>query len=559
LKGEGEGNKAAYIEHIGLFFFFVACAGVSIIVWVFNWICWRNQCCCCDFLHNPVNKRIVWWTSFIFLLGLLACCISGFVTTNRFGFALQGSYCSFERFYYDSIYGQLKETYPKWEGFDKLRNELNNLITLYNDLPNRLAYSNLIDGLKINSSYYDGYYQEDFLAEYFNVCSIAANNDFCKIVDSKTLPFSIRYGKILKSYNTLVNLSRIIKTEESLSSLNSNFSEMKNSFTSLKSSFLNEFYYYARIANGWGRVLTMIYFCLLLIAVTFAGVSMMFYVCLRDQGYLATFMHVLWNIIRFFIFSFFFYGAAYGMCYLALRDAVAYVMFVFGEKNLLLNGKSYLIQDTYRLKEFLNFCLINEDSDFKNRVNNILTSSLEDFLKNTYELNDYFTNNKDLYLNGYSQKQYEQLISKHTTFVDSIKDKLKVIISDTNTKELANNAVRQGGLFGSFDCSFLKSDLNMMYRTLYDLSVEARILCALSCCIGFFGAIAVYFFLLVLHHYNMDLFFDSGQSIFTRIDGNTHRKKYSNKDPGYKKRKIRSEIELSSRNEEYTGTNKNED
>jgi len=559
LKGEGEGNKAAYIEHIGLFFFFVACAGVSIIVWVFNWICWRNQCCCCDFLHNPVNKRIVWWTSFIFLLGLLACCISGFVTTNRFGFALQGSYCSFERFYYDSIYGQLKETYPKWEGFDKLRNELNNLITLYNDLPNRLAYSNLIDGLKINSSYYDGYYQEDFLAEYFNVCSITANNDFCKIVDSKTLPFSIRYGKILKSYNTLVNLSRIIKTEESLSSLNSNFSEMKNSFTSLKSSFLNEFYYYARIANGWGRVLTMIYFCLLLIAVTFAGVSMMFYVCLRDQGYLATFMHVLWNIIRFFIFSFFFYGAAYGMCYLALRDAVAYVMFVFGEKNLLLNGKSYLIQDTYRLKEFLNFCLINEDSDFKNRVNNILTSSLEDFLKNTYELNDYFTNNKDLYLNGYSQKQYEQLISKHTTFVDSIKDKLKVIISDTNTKELANNAVRQGGLFGSFDCSFLKSDLNMMYRTLYDLSVEARILCALSCCIGFFGAIAVYFFLLVLHHYNMDLFFDSGQSIFTRIDGNTHRKKYSNKDPGYKKRKIRSEIELSSRNEEYTGTNKNED
>ena len=559
MKGEGEGNKAAYIEHIGLFFFFVACAGVSIIVWVFNWICWRNQCCCCDFLHNPVNKRIVWWTSFIFLLGLLACCISGFVTTNRFGFALQGSYCSFERFYYDSIYGQLKETYPKWEGFDKLRNELNNLITLYNDLPNRLAYSNLIDGLKINSSYYDGYYQEDFLAEYFNVCSIAANNDFCKIVDSKTLPFSIRYGKILKSYNTLVNLSRIIKTEESLSSLNSNFSEMKNSFTSLKSSFLNEFYYYARIANGWGRVLTMIYFCLLLIAVTFAGVSMMFYVCLRDQGYLATFMHVLWNIIRFFIFSFFFYGAAYGMCYLALRDAVAYVMFVFGEKNLLLNGKSYLIQDTYRLKEFLNFCLINEDSDFKNRVNNILTSSLEDFLKNTYELNDYFTNNKDLYLNGYSQKQYEQLISKHTTFVDSIKDKLKVIISDTNTKELANNAVRQGGLFGSFDCSFLKSDLNMMYRTLYDLSVEARILCALSCCIGFFGAIAVYFFLLVLHHYNMDLFFDSGQSIFTRIDGNTHRKKYSNKDPGYKKRKIRSEIELSSRNEEYTGTNKNED
>ena len=31
------------------------------------------------------------------------------------------------------------------------------------------------------------------------------------------------------------------------------------------------------------------------------------------------------------------------MYYLALRDAVAYVIYVFGEKNLLLNEKSYLI------------------------------------------------------------------------------------------------------------------------------------------------------------------------------------------------------------------------
>ena len=98
-------------------------------------------------------------------------------------------------------------------------------------------------------------------------------------------------------------------------------------------------------------------------------------------------------------------------------------------------------------------------------------------------------------------------------------------------------AVRQGGLFGSFDCSFLRSDLAMMYRTLYDLSVEARILCALSCCIGFFGAIAVYFFLLVLHHYNMELFFDSTQSIFTTIDGNTSRKKYQIKILDIKKEK----------------------
>ena len=531
MKGEGEGNKAAYIEHIGLFFFFVACAGVSIIVWVFNWICWHNQCCCCDFLHNPINKRIVWWTCFIFLLGLLACCISGFVTTNRFGFALEGSYCSFERFYYDSLYGQLKETYPRWEGFDKI----NDLLSKLEESSNKFSSNEF---KKLNESYFD-IYKEELLKDGKD------GNDGNKV--NFTLSFSTRYEKIINAYENILYMGGT-----GLDNLRNNLTRMGNDFKELKSSILNEFYYYARIANGWGRVLTMIYFCLLLIAVTFAGFSMMFYVCLRNQGYLAIFMHVLWNIIRFFIFSFFFYGAAYGMCYLALRDAVAYVMFIFGEENLSPSTtKSYLIAT--EAKTFLNYCLINKDSNFKNNLKDVLTSSLEDFFKNAKELKDLFENNDIKLLipsNGFMINDTNFVTFIQEIFNSNIKNKIG---------DFEQYIVRQGGLFGSLDCDFLKSDLNMMYRTLYDLSVEARILCALSCCIGFFGAIAVYFFLLVLHHYNYDLFFDSGQSIFIGIDSNVNRKKHSNKDPGYKKRKIRSEIELSSRNEEYSGVNKNED
>ena len=40
-------------------------------------------------------------------------------------------------------------------------------------------------------------------------------------------------------------------------------------------------------------VLSMIYFCLLSFVLTAAWVSMMFYACLKRQGYLITFMHVL--------------------------------------------------------------------------------------------------------------------------------------------------------------------------------------------------------------------------------------------------------------------------
>ena len=116
----------------------------------------------------------------------------------------------------------------------------------------------------------------------------------------------------------------------------------------------------------------------------------------------------------------------------------------------------------------------------------------------------------------------------------------------------------------SFDCSFLKYDLNQLYRALSDASVESRILAALSLCLSFFGAVALYFFLLVMHHYNNELFFDSGKSIFTGFDGfgGGYKKKIHDKDPAYKKRKLRAEIELTSKNDEqsaYKNVNKNEE
>ena len=380
-----------------------------------------------------------------------------------------------------------------------------------------------------------------------------SNNEFYKNANNLTLPIVSRYGKIIDAVYKLQNLD----FENSLNSLKTFFDSVISDFSTLNSNFLKEFYYYARIANGWGRVLTMVYLCLLLIVVTFAGFSMMFYVCIINQGYLRIFMHILWNIIRFFIFSFFFYGGAYGMCYLALRDAVAYVMFVFGEKNLSPESTSYLIPRNDG-KNYLNFCLLNENSDYKYRINNILTTSLEDYFRNYKELIPLIEEYNNYYKDSSSYDSAQKdLLDEQNKMISLIKKKVDNVLCRANCNDFPEVSVRKGGLFGSFDCSFLKSDLAMMYRTLYDMSVEARILCALSCCIGFFGAIAVYFFLLVLHHYNNELFYDQDNSNFIWFDGNRKtKKKSSNKDPSHKKRKIRSEIELSSRNEEYSDFNK---
>ena len=153
LKGETDNNNwENYLDHIGLFFIFTACAGISIIVWIFNWICWINNCCCCDFLHNPVNKRISWWMSFSFFLGILACCVSAFVSANRFGFALEGAWCTVDRVYYDSLNGQLKTSEPKWEGMEDLENLSGNLTEFYRLIKKEFEFTNYIDSSLWNCS-----------------------------------------------------------------------------------------------------------------------------------------------------------------------------------------------------------------------------------------------------------------------------------------------------------------------------------------------------------------------------------------------------------------------
>jgi len=291
----------------------------------------------------------------------------------------------------------------------------------------------------------------------------------------------------------------------------------------IETGFLKDFEYYAKTLKGCLKILSMIYYCLLLIATTAAGVSMMFYACLKRQGYLITFMHVIWNVIRFFIFSFFLYGTAYGIGFLSIRDSIAVIKYIFGEND------SDEIQITKVLKgggNFLNYCLKGKGILLDDNV----IASIKYIFANENYLN-----------NVGCQKVSDD-------------DKIEGYCTEFLKKDFDI----------SFDCSFLKYDLNQLYRALSDASVESRILAALSLCLSFFGAVALYFFLLVMHHYNNELFFDSGKSIFTGFDGfgGGYKKKIHDKDPAYKKRKLRAEIELTSKNDEqsaYKNVNKNEE
>ena len=447
--------------------------------------------------------------SFTFLLGILACCISAFVTVNRFGFAIDGVWCAVDRIYYDSKFGQLKQTYPKWEGFDNTTNILSNINKFVTTIVPPPPAKTICENKTLQN-----------LLESFGVtCEDFKVNDNEKIAEGMG-DFSLGYENF--KYEDLFKDENLI---------------------------WGKYHSYAKTLKACLKVLSMIYYCLFLIAVTLAGVSMMFYACLKRQGYLLTFMHILWNVIRFFMFSFFLYGTAYGIFFLILRDMVYVTKYIFSKENLEVS-KKYVEGGAY----FLNFCLSNDNT-------NLIYSKTDLFdLKISTKLETLFKFYLQEINKGESASENAKAIRDIYCKNDDDKEKKKC----NDFKYFSNRALEPGGLFGAFDCGFLKDYLNNLLWALYDASTESRILAATSLTASFFGAVAVYFFLLVMHHYNNELFFDTGKSIFTGFDGfgGGYKKKNVNKDPAYKKRKLRAEIELTSKNDEasnYKDVNKNDD
>ena len=72
-----------------------------------------------------------------------------------------------------------------------------------------------------------------------------------------------------------------------------------------------------------------------------------------------------------------------------------------------------------------------------------------------------------------------------------------------------------GETIEKLNCSYLKKEIEILYDSLYELSIESRISCALCSCIAFFAEFTVIFYLLVLYHFDNNQFKDESETINT--------------------------------------------
>lgn len=267
------------------------------------------------------------------------------------------------------------------------------------------------------------------------------------------------------------------------------------------SKFVEKFTYYVKVARAMGRIVPIIYFSILLTFTVGSGALLITYACKkRNQQFFIIPMHIAWNGIRYFIFTFFMYGCSFGMLFLGARDAIAYLRIGFGQVRLDDIPENNIIPESS--KDYFNFCLFDEEPNFSHKISQNRRDNLDELIKNYISLSNWYLENekKEDFGPGYSNIAAE---------VEEMKSYVKGIISSFSSAnetifEFQKIISASGSIYGNSNCKFIKNNLNLLYNAMWDFSWETRILCALSCCIAFFGAIAVYFFLFVMHFYKRD-------------------------------------------------------
>lgn len=437
-----------------------------------------------------MNRVFVWWLCWAFLCGLLACCIAGIVTANRFGFSLNGIQCAYERIYYDIIYGQIKQSYPKWEGREKIGEQIINLNNIKEKLENNSWPSNI-------SFYYNNFANNsnDLLYPIPQIIGeeiIKHSYSDITSINNFIAPFLNNFFNLYKISEAISN-KKIKLTKDILG----NFSIYLKSFDYYKSDFMSDYTHYVHIAFAMGKILPLIYFSVLLTFVVASGALLITYYCKKrnHQWWILT-MHIAWNGIRFFIFSFFIYGCAFGMLFLGAKDGIAYLKYAFGEENLFSKKITILPKET---QNFFKNCL------FKNSAYEYLkeNNTLNEFIKNAVEINSWIEKNQNSNLDIYK------------TIKDFYENFREIFLNNFTEVFYFQSKIDRGeNIYDSLNCSFINYNINLMYRALWDFSGETRILCALSCCIGFFGEIAVYSFLWVMKLWRKDDYYQEYKKPF---------------------------------------------
>ena len=477
--GGGKKYDRQYLNRLGPYFTFVGVGGATFISWIFLSICWcKPKCCYKADEGGPALKVIMFIIAIVFLFGIIACCISGYVYAERFKKNLYGSTCAIERLYYNIYDGQiLNTTNPIWIGFSKIIQQIYQL--------NYLRDIFIVDG---NYSL-----NRPKINETFNV---SVNSSDLLIIENKVNYIENLYNKFLSIIYKILNPES--DSESKIENITSRLQKLKESFENFGDKIVEKYNDYKIFMKKF------IYICfqtLYSFMLTFAVLEIIFLFGLvfdkDDLFYFLTF--IFWYLIMLLSVTSFFIGACYGMINFGIKDGIGYLMYVFGKENMELEKPIIISQ----YKDFINICLLE-----KNEKGNLsLHYELESLTDNSSFRGIYKEINY-LYekIEEEKKQQKEEENENKTELINIIQEKYSTYIQNiTIMTEILHKKINQffktflGGSkatsvtdnpFSFMNCNFIENDLKVTYKALFDLSEKVKVLTALTLCIAFFTLIA---------------------------------------------------------------------
>jgi hypothetical protein len=127
-------NLITYLKRVLPLVVALAMSILCILGWIICCFCNCCNCCCCCCCKKSGCKIPCFIWTFLLYAGVVAVCVYGLTQTNKIFVGLANTECSFMRFFDEILFGEMKQTTPRWAGIEGINNILTDLSNVISEM-----------------------------------------------------------------------------------------------------------------------------------------------------------------------------------------------------------------------------------------------------------------------------------------------------------------------------------------------------------------------------------------------------------------------------------------
>ena len=436
LDSDMKTNLITYLKRVLPMVIALAMSVLGIIGWIVCCFCNCCNCCCCCCCKKQKCKIPCFIWTFILYGGVVAVCIYGLTQTKKIFVGLSNTECSILRFFDELLFGEMKQTLPRWagiEGINTILQDLSDVISsmgpsTYQALENGLdeieeeqeTFDDMLkevgDKFYDDGNYFDGEYSKDYTGERYYLdngeingrCVLDIIYSMGRYVEDQVDPTTGKYepeesilGGWNREYSAIAEeanyqmqeaqkgfsdiLDRNLdKISDTLHDAKGKFDDLQSPINDIYDSFSQSLYDYSVLIDDYGKDgVTLVFGALAIINIALAVLMLLICLCSGKmcvnccccRCICKLFTHLLWNILALLMIITLLVGAIIGLIGRIGGDMMSVLSFVMSQENFE-DENPVIINQMGDALQYLN-CCINGDGDIAALLN--ISDSINSF------------------------------------------------------------------------------------------------------------------------------------------------------------------------------------